>query len=229
MNNFKILTLILIVFLNFSCSTLGENEQDELPKVLIIGDSISIGYTPSVYNNLSGIAAVYRNPQNARDTATGVNNLESWLGTHQWEVIHFNHGLHDLQTAKRTTADKYVLSDNGEHLISLDNYEENLDLIVKRLKKTGAKLIFATTTPVQLGSNRRKQEDVDRYNATALKIMKKYDVDVNDLYNYTLSNLSLWQLNDKVHFNAVGNRAIGERVTQVIYRHIAGMQTPISP
>jgi len=67
-----------------------------LPEVLIIGDSISIGYTPFVKQMLGGIAGVYHNPGNGRYTGYGLEKIEEWLGDESWDVIHFNRGLWDL-------------------------------------------------------------------------------------------------------------------------------------
>src|SRR4051812_27067010 len=67
-----------------------------LPRILLIGDSISIGYTESVRTELKGKANVHRIPVNGATSAFGLKNLESWLGTASWDIIHFNFGFHDL-------------------------------------------------------------------------------------------------------------------------------------
>src|SRR6266853_1547477 len=79
-----------------------------LPRVLLIGDSISIGYTEPVRAELRGNANVHRIPTNGATTANGLKNLDAWLGTERWDVIHFNFGLHDLR-----------FMENKEHQISL--------------------------------------------------------------------------------------------------------------
>ena len=63
-----------------------------LPNVLIIGDSISIGYTSGVRDLLKGKANVIHNPGNAQGTTHGCKNLDAWLGDTKWDVIHFNWG-----------------------------------------------------------------------------------------------------------------------------------------
>src|SRR5882672_5872284 len=68
-----------------------------LPRVLLIGDSLSIGSTEPVRTELSGKANVHRIPANGATTAFGVKNIDEWLGTQHWDVIHFNFGLHDLK------------------------------------------------------------------------------------------------------------------------------------
>ena len=75
----------------------------DLPNVLILGDSISIGYTPYVMEQLKGIANVYRpvfkngNNENCQGTMNGLLHIDRWIGNKQWDIIHFNFGLHDLK------------------------------------------------------------------------------------------------------------------------------------
>src|SRR5436190_1240007 len=112
-------------------------DQAGLPRVLIIGDSISIGYTVTVRKELAGTANVHRIPENGADTANGLKKLDDWLGDSHWDLIHFNWGLHDLK----------VTPDGGRQ-VPLEIYEKNLEALAARLNKTGARLIWATTTPV---------------------------------------------------------------------------------
>src|SRR5262249_9056899 len=111
-------------------------DDPKLPRVLLIGDSISIGYTPPARKLLAGTANVPRIPTNGGPTINGLKNLDKWLGDGKWDVIHFNWGLHDLRTDEK-----------GKHQVPLDEYEKNLRTLVKRLKATKAKLIWASTTP----------------------------------------------------------------------------------
>src|SRR3979411_835678 len=110
------------------------------PRVLIIGDSISMGYTKPVQTLLADVADVQRIPENGGPTINGLAHMDQWLATGKWDVIHFNFGLHDL---------KIML--DGKHQVEVEQYANNLNVIVQRLKGTGAKLIWATTTPVPEG------------------------------------------------------------------------------
>src|SRR5262245_7083508 len=112
-------------------------DDPKLPRVLLVGDSISIGYTIPVQNLLKGKANVHRIPENGGPTTNGLAKVSDWLGKGQWDVIHFNFGLHDL---------KLITGD--QRRIELDAYEKNLREIVARLKATGAFLIWANTTPI---------------------------------------------------------------------------------
>src|SRR5689334_16543895 len=74
-----------------------------LPNVMVIGDSISIGYGPDVRKLLAGKANVFRpvradgkNAENGGSTYFGLRDLDRWLGSYKYSVIHFNWGLHDV-------------------------------------------------------------------------------------------------------------------------------------
>ena len=137
-------------------------DDPRLPRVLLIGDSISIGYTVPVREALKGKANVHRAPVNCGPTIRGLEQLDDWLAGEKWDVIHFNWGLHDL---------KHV---DGKHQVPIDRYESNLRTLVGRLNKTGARLIWCSTTPVPKGplSPPRTDDDVRAYNRVAEAIMR---------------------------------------------------------
>ncbi len=73
-------------------------DKPGLPRVLLIGDSISMGYTLPVRRALEGQANVHRIPANGGDTKKGLQLLDGWLGDGHWDIIHFNFGIHDRKT-----------------------------------------------------------------------------------------------------------------------------------
>lgn len=179
----------------------------ELPDVLLIGDSISIGYTDPVRTRLQGEANVYRIPMNAGPTSRGLEHIREWLGDTEWDVIHFNWGLHDL---------KYM--DDGFHQVAIPAYRQNLVTLVRILQSTGATLIWASTTPVPSDrvSPPRRPMDVVRYNEAAATIMKRYGVAINDLYAFILPHLDTLQQPHNVHFHPPGSRELGRKVAREI-------------
>jgi lysophospholipase L1-like esterase len=191
-----------------------------LPRVLLIGDSISIGYTLPVRKLLAVKANVHRVPTNARHTGIGLENINKWLGDGKWDVIHFNWGLHDLcyrsQNAKTSgRRDKM----NGSLDLTFEEYQQNLRKLVKILKATGAKLIWASTTPVPDGEPGRIRGDEIRYNKAAEKIMKDNGVTINDLYAHASPELSQIQLpNGNVHFTAEGSKYLAKHVAASILK-----------
>jgi lysophospholipase L1-like esterase len=189
-----------------------------LPRVLLIGDSISMGYTLDVRARLQGRANVIRPGENCGDSARGLRSLDQWLGAGKWEVIHFNFGLHDLKYLD--AAGKYVTPDKGKQVASPADHERNLRAIVARLKQTGAKLIFATTTPVPDQSSGRVQHDELRYNAAAMRVMQELGVTVDDLHAFVQPRQDQIQLPHNVHFTPDGYRQLGEVVTASIAAHL---------
>ena len=153
-------------------------------KVLIIGDSISIGYFPFVKEQLAACADVVHNKGNAQHTRTGLKNIDEWIGDEKWDVIQFNWGLWDLcyrlpNVKGEASRDKV----NGKLTTGLDEYRSNLEALVKVLKKTNAKLVYVTTTYVPENEPGRFVEDAGKYNAVAKEVMKAHGVQVNDIYS----------------------------------------------
>ncbi len=189
-----------------------------LPKVLIIGDSISLGYTPLVVRAMKDRAIVRHNPGNAQHTGTGVAKIDAWIGKTDWDVIHFNWGLWDLcyrhpKSKVQGRRDKV----NGTVTLKPEQYAANLEKIVTRLKRTGAKLIWAHTTVVPKGEAGRFVGDDVKYNAVAAAIMTKHGIVINDLH--TLSKgfgPSLFVAPGNVHFTRAGSTRLAAQVVKAI-------------
>jgi len=190
-----------------------------LPRVLLFGDSISIGYTPIVRELLKGRANVHRPATNCSSTVVGLQSLDQWLGDAKWDVIHFNFGLHDLKyvDAKNTM----VAVDKGKQWVPVDQYEKNLRQIVQRLKKTGAKLIWCSTTPVPEGQQGRVPGDELKYNEAAARVMKDEGVAVDDLYAFAKDRAAQIQLPKNVHFTADGYKQLAAQVVSTIEKALA--------
>ena len=175
-------------------------DEAGLPRVLLIGDSISMGYTVPTRELLKGVANVHRIPTNGSSSDVGLKKLDEWLATDgagkKWDVIHFNWGLHDLKHWKDGKLDLA-----GPQVNPVDQYEKNLREIVTLLKKTGAKLIFSTTTPVPEGSGGRVAKDEIAYNEAAARVMKDEGVAIDDLHALAESRLAEIQLPKNVHFS----------------------------
>jgi acyl-CoA thioesterase-1 len=197
--------------------------RNDLPKVLIIGDSISIGYTPFVRDLLQYSAEVFRpmlengNPENCAGTTKGVKEIKRWIGDTKWDVIHFNFGLHDIKHVDPETGQN---SNNPEHpqQADLKQYKKNLKEIVEVLKSTGAKLIFATTTPYpdKVDGPLRQQGMPEKYNQAAIKIMVKNGITINNLYVFMKPRMEELQRPNNVHFTEEGSKALARKVADRI-------------
>jgi lysophospholipase L1-like esterase len=184
-----------------------------LPRVLIIGDSVSIGYTLPVRELLQGKANVHRIPQNGSSTGVGLANLQRWLGEGKWDVIHFNFGLHDAKQLPE-----------GNHHSDPATYEKNLRELVNRLQASGAKLVWATTTPVPDGgilTPIRRFDDVAIYNTIAQKVMTENHVAIDDLNTAIQPDLTKLQIPHDVHYTREGYQFLAARVAASIEAQLA--------
>lgn len=187
-------------------------DDPKLPRVLLIGDSISIGYTVPVQKLLQGKANVHRIPTNGGPTINGVKNIKAWLGTKKWDVIHFNWGLHDV---------KYMAG--GERQVGNADYEKNLRALIPQMQKAGTTVIWCSTTPVPApgtSNPTRKSEDVPTYNEIAAKVAKEFKLPVDDLYTFALERLEKIQIPKNVHFTPAGSDVLAEQVAKVIEQHL---------
>lgn len=212
MKSYRIIYVVVFLLLSIACS------NDDKKNVLIIGDSISLGYTPFVQEELKGIANVCHNWGIAGSTSRGVDSIHSWLGNKKWDIIYFNFGLHDLcYRDAKNKKDKLF----GKQTVEIEKYASNLDFLVQVLKNTGAKLIFATTTMVPEGEPGRNPEDPMRYNQVAIDIMQKNNVLVDDLYNLSLKiHPKYGKADNDVHYQDEGYKQLANSVVCTIKANI---------
>ncbi len=169
-------------------------DKPGLPRVLLIGDSVSRGYTQAVRKALEGKVNVHRAPENCGPTANGLKKLDIWLGDGKWDVIHFNFGIHDRGTP-------------------VADYKERLEQLVERMAKTGAKLVWASTTPIPDDSAKRQTAaSIVERNAAAAEVMSKHSIPTDDLFNAITPQLETLQNPNDVHFTAAGYDFLGAEV-----------------
>ncbi len=205
----------------------GFSRKNKLPNVLILGDSISIGYFPFVKEimegrvNLSRPMSAKGGFQNCAGTTNGIKKISQWIGKTQWDLIHFNFGLHDIKHVNPQNG-KNSKSFEDPHQASPEQYEKNLNFIVKELKKTKAKLIFATTTPYPDGKLKpaRKPGMPKIYNTVALRIMKKHNVYINDLHGFVEPRINELQRPNNVHFTQFGSEELAKEVVKSIMKYL---------
>lgn len=190
--------------------------SDSVKQVLIIGDSISIGYTPFVEKSLAPGVAVFHNPGNGGSTVRGVENIEKWLDNKEWDVIVFNFGLHDL--VHKDENNKYDV--NGKVSVTPEEYGKNLEIIVAKLRETTAKLLFVTTTMVPENSSGRFPEDPEKYNQVARKVMQKNNIEVVDLYEASLTIHPENSNPGNVHYTPAGYELLASYITVAIKKAI---------
>jgi acyl-CoA thioesterase-1 len=206
----------LALFPKFNLKALSK----DLPNVLIIGDSISMGYTPFVKQFLEGEANVSHPDENCGPTERGIAHMAKWLDGTKYKVIHFNFGLHDLKHVDAVTK-KASTKPSDPLMTDLKTYEKNLQIIVDKLKTTGAKLIFATTTPVPLHSSPLRDPQLPvEYNSVAEKVMNKNHIVIDDLYNFVLPQADKIRKPNNVHYTEEGYKLLGKKVADAISKYI---------
>jgi hypothetical protein len=178
-------------------------DDPKLPRILLIGDSVSRGYTQPTRKALAGKANVHRAPANCGPTASGLKNLDAWLGEGKWDVIHFNFGIHDRATPAA-------------------DYAKRLEEIVVRLEKTGAKLIWASTTPIPDNpAQKQTAQSVVEKNALAAEVMKKHGIPTDDLFAAMTPRLKEFQPPLDVHYTGAGYDFLGATVGEAILARLA--------
>ena len=190
-----------------------------LPKVVLVGDSIRLGYASRVAERLSGKAVVISPAENGGDSANVLAHLDERVLRQKPDVVHLNCGLHDLKRSKT----------DGHHQVALDRYAENLRRIVARIREeTDATLVFADTTPIldERHAKRgagfdRTEADVRRYNATASRIMGELGVPVHDLHWVVEKEGPESMLGpDGTHNTAAGSDRLAEAVADCVLRQL---------
>jgi len=187
----------------------------EPPVVVLIGDSIRLGYAPFVQEQLEGEAKVLSFEPNGGDSANVLAHLEEWAIEPRPAVIHLNAGLHDLRFDPEAMT----------HQVELKDYRRNLARILDRLEaETDAVVIFATTTPVieerhnAVKPFHRLNADVQAYNHAAMDLIaERPGVQVNDLHGFVKDlGPEAALVKDGVHFTDEASRKLAEQVSAAI-------------
>ena len=216
----KVKRFLISVCLLLTASVITAEEkapETKLPRVLIIGDSISRSYTKQVTQLLTGKAEVQRVQANCKFSAYGVKNTAGWIAKGKWDIIHFNFGMWDLYGWKQKVK------------ATPETYAANLDKIVTILKTSGARLIFATTTPncksKEIKSILVSAERHGQFALAALEVMKKHQVKVNDLCAVVAPEIDKHQLAaNNVHYNSKAAMLLARQVVKVLEEELGELQ-----
>ncbi len=186
-----------------------------MKNVLLMGDSIRIGYCNYVKEELKDVANVVFPEDNSRFTQYTFVNLFSWLALvenpEEIDVIHWNNGLWD------------VVHFNGDDkpLNTTEEYANTLRRIIRKMKEKApnAKIIFATMTPINedwvQGPNYRIQDEVINYNGVAREVMKEQGIEVNNLFKLLYEHPESYFI-DQCHLKPEGYQLLAGQVSDVI-------------
>lgn len=191
--------------LEYDCEAAASPAGTEKPDILIMGDSISIGYTPVVRENLASDFDVFHNPCNGRSSTFARGRIDYWLSRHDsLSAVIFNFGLHDMDSDVDT---------------SIEAYKSNLRYIGARIKAKSPVVIFLTSTHVPDNMLRREAFHVDRFNVAAREVMGELQIPVYDLgaLSETIVDLHLDPIGKtNIHWSDQGNQIFGDFVTDAL-------------
>jgi len=207
------------------------SDNPGLPRVLIIGDSISMNYHDSAKEALEGIANYHRIEENGGSSDRGLSCADLWLGDYEqegyhWDLIQFNHGLHDLVRPYDEQSKTW-----GAHRLSIKDYKKNLHKVIPLLKKCGAQLMWCSTSPIPMSrcaEYGRKHGDAAIYNKAAKEVMDQYpEIHINDLHKSIDEEQTLdgWRTGDDVHFwDKEQQKTVGNCVASAIKKVLKSKQ-----
>ncbi len=186
-----------------------------MKKIVLIGDSIRMGYDKYVKDALSGVAEVYYPEENCKFAEYVLRYAHEWKTAGKWgddvDLVHWNAGLWDALE---------LFGD--EPLTSLDYYGEAIARIDKRLRMLfpKAKIVFATSTKVieEMASKDffRHNSVIEKYNNKAIEALKDTDAYINDLYAIS-KTIGKEYHSDFVHYYTDrGREMLGGKVLSVI-------------
>jgi lysophospholipase L1-like esterase len=180
--------------------------KNDLPRVLLIGDSITRGYYPAVEKNLKGKAYVARvaTSKSLGDSAL-LAEVATFLSEGKFDVIHFNNGMHGWGYSE-------------------EDYRRAFPELVRTIRRLApdAKLIWATTTPVQPSGVMNPGPNNDRVkarNAIAAAAVKKAGIPVDDLFSLVEAHPEYYTPGG-IHFNesgiAVEARQVADEISKLL-------------
>ena len=192
-----------------------------MKKVLLLGDSIRMGYQEYVKEQLAGEYEVLCPEDNGRFAAYTLwqaNQMFKW--NPDIELVHFNNGYWDMNIEAPMT----------EAIHPVEEYKSFLRRIVKLCRECGATVVFATTVPIleagAAGDNtgvegtiNYSNEWVKEYNAAAVETMAALDVPVNDLYALCMEDDRRYKCEDLLHLSAEGSRRCAEQVAEYVRKY----------
>ena len=181
-------------------------------RVVLIGDSIRMGYQPGVAERLKGWADVWGPEQNCRHSLWALDHFQEWVVAHKPDILHVNFGIHDA-----------VVMEDGEYQVIPDQYRLCLKRFITKAEDLGTRMIWATSTPRFTPSQDvpmsewQKMTEIDDYNRTALEIIGAVGIPVNDLHQVILdSDFTKCQTADGCHMTDYGNAVLADAVARFL-------------
>ncbi len=182
-----------------------ETIRNDLPRVLIVGDSITHNYQEKVRQLLKGVCYVdYISTSYAIDTKMYNQLVYTFMTDSRYALIHFNHGLHGIHLSKKS-------------------YKSRMNKLLSKMDKD-VKLILATSTVVYKEGNKRLDgawmKRVRERNAAVQEIAEEKGCSVDDLYTVSVSIPKEYRYVDGTHYLQDGYAMLAEAVAECIRKEL---------
>lgn len=194
-----------------------------MKKVLLLGDSIRMGYDDYVKKFLKGKCEVYYDAEdNGRFASYTLWQANQFFRTDKFDVVHWNNGYWDMNVEAPMT----------EAMHPVDEYVHYLKRIIKEIRRNGAEIIYATCAPIgDAGSSKDNSgtrqvifydnDSVIKYNDAAKKLMAEENITVNDLYSVLYNKeKNFYKCEDHLHLTEEGYRLCAENAAKLILEKI---------
>ncbi len=187
-------------------------------KILLLGDSITLGYQKYVKELLEGKCEVVYSDDNGRFVQYSYWLLNQFYKNEgHFDIVHFNNGYWDMNIESPMTTP----------LNSIEEYCFGLEKIVNFIKSQGSTPIFATTVPINEKGNSLDNTGVNgtinydnswvkEYNLAAKNLMKKLNVEVNDLYEDMLKGPLFYKCEDMLHLSEEGSKVCANKIKDIV-------------
>lgn len=173
-------------------------------RVLLIGDSITVGYSQTVIDQLKAVAAVdYLGSSKSINDPAYIKELAYMLSEYSYKLIHFNNGLHGWHVP-------YAVYQNG--------LRQMVQLFRHYAPQT--KLIWASSTPVTVEGDAmtphpRFHDIVVERNRLAAEVAREFGIPINDLFTLAQGNAAI-RASDGFHYLPEGQSLLGRAVADAI-------------
>ncbi len=176
-------------------------------KIMLLGDSIRLGYQDRVKEKLGDAFEVYAPEDNCRFVRYAMFCLPDYLRDCPDPVlIHFNNGLWDTQ---------HRFAGQGPFTAPL-RYIEDLEKMAGLLKAVTPRVIYATTTPVNPKNPEQSNDTIAHFNALAVPAMRDMGLEINDLHAVISQDIPRYICDDLTHLTEAGKEACACQVVQSI-------------
>ena len=209
-----------------------------MKNLLLLGDSIRMGYDSFVQEKLAGRMNVYYSEDNGRFAQYTLRTLENWktqLSLPEIDVVHWNNGLWDAlhlnanpggsdgEAEGETISPENVPAKfqfDKDPLTPPDMYRYMIGRVLTRIRQLfpKAEIIFATTTPVieeQANWAYRSNAEIDAYNRIAREVLVPRGVRINELGRFAAENCQSLH-RDWVHYNDEGSSLLADEIIQYL-------------